>query len=1099
MITQPPERLNQDSTSSARSARASTTRKFFSSASFADVREQLRGVNVLCWLILLAVLVCSLVFAYQTYLLPQPYDYQPNWYGAQWITADTSQAGVVYFRKDFGLDVTPNNAFLMLQVAETATVYVNGVSLGRTNEVFSVGETRRAFIYDLTPFLRLGDNVVAIRAQTLDTAPAALCAVIGLTYGPQRATYPTNQTWRATGDEQVVYPSYLPKFNPLQNIGPSVNSMTGWRTAGFDDSSWRQAVVYTTSVPLDDTLAVDPALYERPLPTEWLSVGSSTDGYFVETAMIPDLQSAWLRIAADGSSAVYLNGQLLIQQKEEITNSDIYLMSGQNYQSGITDGLYNITQYLYQGQNTIAVHVATAPYSFIGQQTVSPPTALSLDILGVTSTGQSFYLSDDGSWRTSVTATANWIDGVNIQGWSAGTLVNYQLISPTQPYRAVASVLIQPHALTIAPVLLCALVLLLFGCEIIVISYLWQRRRLNGLAIAIDRLALGFLPVLGLELLLMIVGNEPLIQKPFPYTTLWLAVVIGVAFISQGLVITTYWLYGSEKRLLGWTNRRLQDVVASPDSGFRESGVSPSALHHLPSLAQHHWRALVGWGVVALGAVLGGVMAFYQLDYEAYWQDELTSLQVAHNILQTGLPHLAGGVIYPKAELYHYELAAVVALFGDNPYATRGLAAVTFLLSLLLMYYVGSQMFGRKVGLLATGLLLFSPFELTWARELRMYQQAQFTTLIVYYLFYRATRPGAQTRYIYLSMCAVVVMYLSFEESFIILPTLLVYFLATQGISWVRNTHWWIAGLSAITIVVAQLAVVRSIQPLVLGTDLSQRPNIGFSSDNLSFYLRLLFDSTTVPAIFQNYQLGVVSAIAVLVCCVAVFYQQRELRYTAVFFVGGFLVLALALSLSQDRYFYPLYPELLLLAAYGVVRILTRLSVLSEWVLAPITARVVLGVSTTLLVVALLASQIPAASKVTVAASRALAIPYSRLYPDYRSAGSYISAHWEQGDALVTIGPSIDGAYYTKQQPYPIYLGGSLSTFEDHGRVLDNYTGDPVLLNKHDLDTLMAKHHRIWILVEDNLYEREIIAFHVDKSFSIVWEGSGVTVYLSDG
>lgn len=1096
MSTQLPDKPSQDFISSSLPVHKPTTPR--KRLSFGGLRRQLRGVSVLCWLVLLAVLGCSLAFAYQTYLLPQPQDYQPNWHGAQWITSSDPTATIVYFRKDFGLDVEPSSAFLTLKAMQIVTVYVNGINMGETSKVFNSGDTRRAFIYDLSPFLQVGDNAVAIRVQSSDVAPAALCAVIGVSYGSTLNTIPTDQTWRATGNSQLVYQSSLPKFNPLQNIGQTVNNMTAWRTSGFDDSLWRQAVLYTTSISLDDRLDVDPALYEQPLPTQWLSVGSSTDGYYFRAAMIPNVQSAWLRLAADGAAAVYLNGQLLIQQQERITDENIYLASGQNYQPGINAGLYNITPYLYQGLNTIAVHVATIPYTVIKQQTLPPPTALSLDILGTTSTGQSFYLQDDGSWRTSVTAVPNWMLGRNIQHWSAGALVNYQLISPTQPYRVVASVLIKPHSLTIAPVLLFALVLLLFGCEIIIIGYLWRRKRLDGLAVAIDRLALGFLPVLGLELLLMVLGNEPLLHQPFPYTTQWLAVLVGVALISQGVVMTTYWFSGPEKRFLGWANQWLQDSGVSAISGRRERVEGPA---HAPfrSFVQQHWRALVGWGVTALGAVVGGVMAFYQLDYEAYWQDELTSLQVAHNILRNGIPHLTGGVIYPKAELYHYELAGLVALFGDNAYATRGLAAATFVLSLLLMYAFGSRMFGRKVGLLATGLLLFSPFELTWARELRMYQQAQFSMLVVYYLFFRATRPGAQTRYIYFSMCAVVAMYLSFEESFIILPVLLAYFLATQGFSWVRNKHWWIAGCGAIAIILCQLAVVRTIQPDVLGTDQSQRPNIGFSPYNLDFYLRILFDSTTLTGTFLNYQFGVISAIAVVVCCIALFYRHRELRYTAVFFVGGFLVLALALTLSQDRYFYPLYPELLLLAAYGVVWVLTRLSVLAEWSLTPITARCVIGVSTALIVVALLASQIPAASKVTLAASRGLGIPYNRLYPDYRSAGTYIDAHWEQGDALITICPSIEGAYYTNQQPYSVYLGGSLSTFESHGRVLDNYTGNPILLNKHDLDTLLAKYRRVWIMVETGLYPRQMVSFHIDQSFSIAWEGVGVTVYLSDG
>src|SRR6266568_3385407 len=54
----------------------------------------------------------------------------------------------------------------------------------------------------------------------------------------------------------------------------------------------------------------------------------------------------------------------------------------------------------------------------------------------------------------------------------------------------------------------------------------------------------------------------------------------------------------------------------------------------------------------------------YQLNYEPYWQDELTSYYAAKGVLLHGLPLLPSGFLYAKGELYSYLLALSIAIFG---------------------------------------------------------------------------------------------------------------------------------------------------------------------------------------------------------------------------------------------------------------------------------------------------------------------------------------------------------------------------------------------------------------------------------------------------
>ncbi len=1094
---------------------------------------QAKRVRLWSWLLLALVTLGYCLFAYQTFLIPQQRDYQPHWFGAQWIAARDQPGNVAYFRKDIALNNTPESAFLTVQASQYVYLYINGFYLGATGGVFTSGAVNRAFIYDVTPFLRAGDNVVAMRAETRDEGITAIRAVLGCSYGQHLITFPSDTSWQATGNSLLVYPPYLPAVSATN--ASSINITTAWRTSAFDDSTWQKATYYFGALPPAGVLNIDPAVYERPFPSTWLSSGTAPDGFFYRSLLLPDLSSAWLRLASDGAASVYINGQLLIQQAERITNPYLLSDNAQRGVNGISIGLYDITPYLHSGANTLAVHVITSHYDFIAQAPFQRPTMLGIDLLGISDSGQSLYMMGDGAWRVASTSTPNWVNGAGVASWRPGAETDSALVSQYSPYKVLATTQEQPHLETIAPILLITLALLLLGCELALLAHLWRIGLRGALALAVDRLALGFLPTIGVLALLLILSEEPLIPNPFPYTPFWLWVLIGVSLAGQALIIGASWLTEFEwwaataahRMGANWQGMRASyqaryraDWLAGADeeqaqaAKIEQGEQDDQGEQDEPKLSVRErlrrlhvrlgywltsdWRSTLSWGLVALGTALGFAMTAFGLAYEPYWQDELDTIEVAHSILQDGIPHLATGFIYPKAELYHYELAAVIALFGDSPFATRSLALIAFLATLPLMYFVGSRLFGRRIALVATAILLFSPLELWWAQQARMYQQAQLFVLLVFYLFYKAVQPGARIRYIYLSMGAVVLMYLSHEEGFIVLPAILLYFLATQRLTWLRNKHWWIAGFGAIGIISLQLLIVKVTGQPILGQDISQRPDIGYSPQNLDYYLRLLFNTTSLSSpTYGRYQLTYVSILGFIMCGVALFVRNRVLRYTAAFFFISFLVLTLMFSLKADRYFYPLYPELALLAAAFVVWSMDRLGDLARRRVPAVTARAFVGVCTLLLVVALLASQIPAISNANLAMSRTLGLPFGRQIPDYTQAGEYIQAHWRPGDALLVMAPAVEGQYYVKQEPFTVYLGSSLYIYERGGHILDNYTGGHVLLNRHDLQDVLARYHRVWLLRITGYYQDQANQFQITNYFYVVFETDQMTVYLN--
>ncbi len=1079
------------------------------------VARTLRRVSWLAWLLLALTLVASVAFVAQTRLIPQARLYAPHWYGAQWIgAADTGAPGmdsdVAYYRRDFTLSSPPRNAFLTVQAAQGVEVYVDGVRVDSTLDDLSAGRLNLAYEYDATPFLRVGANSVALRVVNADHSLPLARVALGMTFGAQLVTLVSDSTWKATSDSSLTQILHAATVKPY------------WSQITFDDRNWRAATPYQGAPPPTGVLRAEPAVFEQPLPTRWMVAGAAPDAFFYGAPILPTTHAVWLRAASDGQTTIYVNGARITTQPTRFNTDG----NGNGLPSRvlITTGMYDITQYVHPGANIIAAHVAASGFNQINLKPASQPGALALDLVTVSSDGAVTEIAADNVWQASARATPQWTAGGG-SGWAPATLAAFSVFTAQPPYKVVASNQMTPPAganLRVAALTTLAL-LALWALAITLMC--WRRWSVANVAAAIDRVALACAPTVALMGVLWALTLSPM-PAASPYTPFWLITLAVVEIVSLALVVLAQRFPVAE----GHVKRPLavlpQAGVARISSGLRaasgaltEARASRQARSHTqpgqvfaprvgaqpPIVRLRAWAAT--WTpasvattltVIALTA-LGAWMVTYQLGYESYWQDEMASVYAAQGILAHGIPQFPSGFIYPKAELYHYLLALVIAIFGAGPVATRSISAVEYIIMLPLVYLIGARFVGRRAGLLALAMVVFSPFALLWGREARMYQQAELLVLIVMYLFYQAARPNARPRAIYLSMAAVVVMYLSHEETFIVLPPLLLYFLATRRLTWVRNKHWWIAG-GAIAIILAQLAVVRWSHPPTVGTDHTIQPMIGFDPARLDYYARILFDAASFGKEFTRDQFLVMTALALLATLTGLFVRDRALRYLSLVSFGSLLTLALFFYLEADRYVLVVLPALTMLASAMVFRIVDGVARLARLRLTPGLARAVPMALAALLVAFVLLAQIPGPANLGLAASRALGQPYAQVYPDYAQAGAYIRAHLEPGDIVIALAPQTDVGFYATTPTYVLYQDKALSVMESHDHITDVYTGAQYLLSTQDFEAALASHHRIWLYTYGGyLCCGKADQFPYQQYFQLAWEGYQVAVYLRVG
>jgi hypothetical protein len=159
---------------------------------------------------------------------------------------------------------------------------------------------------------------------------------------------------------------------------------------------------------------------------------------------------------------------------------------------------------------------------------------------------------------------------------------------------------------------------------------------------------------------------------------------------------------------------------------------------------------LAPWLALLL-TLVGGFLRLFQLGMRGMWLDETFSVWLANQNLGEMLGWMVKIDQHPP--LYYLLLHAWIADFGDTPYYARLLSALFGTATIPIIYLTGKRLSGFVMGLAAAALLAFSPFNIYYAQEARMYTLLTFNAAVAMYALVRllgdprAGRPiGSQFR-----------------------------------------------------------------------------------------------------------------------------------------------------------------------------------------------------------------------------------------------------------------------------------------------------------------------------------------------------------------
>ncbi|HLA98975.1 MAG TPA: glycosyltransferase family 39 protein [Anaerolineales bacterium] len=161
--------------------------------------------------------------------------------------------------------------------------------------------------------------------------------------------------------------------------------------------------------------------------------------------------------------------------------------------------------------------------------------------------------------------------------------------------------------------------------------------------------------------------------------------------------------------------------------------------------------------ILLLLLAAGAFLRLYSLGGKSLWVDEAFSLAMSQRDRVDFFERLVGGDTHPP--LYYLALK-YWTLLGDGEAHLRLLSALFSIVAIPLMYALVSDLFRDKsLGLVGAAILAFSPFQIWYAQEARMYTMLTFLALLSAYFFFRALRTDDRRDWLAYALAAALALY----------------------------------------------------------------------------------------------------------------------------------------------------------------------------------------------------------------------------------------------------------------------------------------------------------------------------------------------------
>lgn len=446
---------------------------------------------------------------------------------------------------------------------------------------------------------------------------------------------------------------------------------------------------------------------------------------------------------------------------------------------------------------------------------------------------------------------------------------------------------------------------------------------------------------------------------------------------------------------------------------------------------------------IALAAIfaIGLALRLYCLDCHSLWFDEVASIEVAQRGLSAILWDRFG---WMQVQTPLHYLIVWLSIQPVDPTTSATLvrlpSALAGSFSILVIYGLGREMFGRLQGLIAAMLMALSAISLNYSQDVRPYAMITLLTGLSVYCLLKADSTGKAAWWAAFAIATVINIANSYNILTLMLPALAPYLLWALWKVWQSGNHTTEERLRRLIAPTLSLVFIGIVSLLAL-SDLLQVPRTAPDLKQLHAVALL----TSVPELaiwFTQFGTGgeteyTLQAIFLLVAVAGTYAALRSIKRSGVYLCWLFMIIPPVLLniLSTTNVVYQRYALFtmlfyFLLIGNGVATILSALRIAAKRLGFPAFAA-----SRAIAVVTIIVFSLPFVYGVYGGNT---GDSQSSLFtkPDQRGISTYLSERARPDDAVIFAGwdPTVSNFYWKSTPPAPVYSMRDPLLFKHHAK-----------------------------------------------------------------
>jgi len=403
--------------------------------------------------------------------------------------------------------------------------------------------------------------------------------------------------------------------------------------------------------------------------------------------------------------------------------------------------------------------------------------------------------------------------------------------------------------------------------------------------------------------------------------------------------------------------------------------------------------------LILLPIVLFGIfLRLYKLDAQSLWMDEVATVIYSKFPLSQITDRIAH---YQNSPPFHYVAVNIfIRLFGESELIVRLPSVITGFLSIILVYFLGKELFGKTEGIISSLLLTVSPVHVFYSQEARTYSFFIFFMLGSFYFLIRALKTGKLLNWLFFIIFTSLATHTHYFSAFFIVSEviLVIFVLLWKG----KQEKSKVEIKKFLRLLVALFIVgflfIPSFSLMLKGKEYSHGhlSSINILSLSKIIYLRL-------KEIFTHYSLGNFLYFNFFFILLSIIYGfLRKKIFPFLLFIYLLIPLIAGIVFLEDyglfntRYFLPILPIYLLIVADGIVKSAELIGSMTRRIFA--IPRINLYIVLVLLLI------------FVVTAIKPLCKYYHGQKQDYRGGAEYIKKYMNPRDIIIS--GTFDAAVY---------------------------------------------------------------------------------------